>query len=224
MALITLRVLDGPDRGHAFEDLMTPVSIGREEGNSIQLNDERVSRFHLKIQEDENRLVITDLESTNGTRLNGEAIQLAVLRPGDVLQIGRSLLVFGTRHEIANRLAALRGADLAAGIVLEPDELEQIDSSIMLASELGWAEDPKQRIDLHTLIPPPLPTDLGLGQTAELAELLQFLHLRFRALVQTVKVKGRAERVTLEQRQWQSLVDLQNRLAEYIHAIGEPNI
>ena len=45
MALVTLRVLDGPDRGRAFEDLLTPVSIGREEGNAVQLNDERVSRF-----------------------------------------------------------------------------------------------------------------------------------------------------------------------------------
>jgi len=50
MGGITLRILDGADRGRVFGDLMPPVTIGREEGNSIQLNDERVSRFHLKIQ------------------------------------------------------------------------------------------------------------------------------------------------------------------------------
>ena len=43
MTLITLRVLDGADRGRIFADLPTPVSIGREEGNTIQLNDERAS-------------------------------------------------------------------------------------------------------------------------------------------------------------------------------------
>ncbi len=43
MALITLRVLDGADRGRVFDDVPTPVTIGREEGNTIQLNDERAS-------------------------------------------------------------------------------------------------------------------------------------------------------------------------------------
>ena len=222
MALITLRVLDGPDRGRAFEDLLTPVSIGREEGNAIQLNDERVSRFHLKIQEDEDRLVITDLESTNGTRLNGETVQLAMLRPGDVLQIGRSLLVYGSRHEIATRLAAMRGEDLSAGVVVDPDELDQINSSVLLAFELGWAKDPKERFDLHTLLPPPLPTHLSPGQAAQLTELLQFLHLRMRALTGTVKMKSRGDRVTLEQRQWQAVVDLEARLSEYLRSVGEP--
>ena len=81
MARITLRVLDGADRGRIFEDIPTPLTIGREEGNPIQLNDERISRFHLKIQEDEGKLVLTDLESTNGTKVNGEPVQLWVLRP-----------------------------------------------------------------------------------------------------------------------------------------------
>ena len=64
MSQITLRVLDGADRGQVFDDLTTPITIGREEGNSVQLNDERISRFHIKIQEDQEKLVLTDLEST----------------------------------------------------------------------------------------------------------------------------------------------------------------
>ncbi|HEV3023742.1 MAG TPA: FHA domain-containing protein, partial [Pirellulales bacterium] len=90
MALITLRILDGADRGRTFDGLQTPVTIGREEGNSVQLNDERVSRFHLKIQEDQDKLVLTDLESTNGTKVNGEDIQLRILRVGDMISVGRS--------------------------------------------------------------------------------------------------------------------------------------
>ncbi|MGA2257830.1 MAG: FHA domain-containing protein, partial [Thermoguttaceae bacterium] len=72
MALVTLRVLDGADRGRTFDDIPTPLTVGREEGNPIQLNDERISRFHLKIQEDDGKLVLADLESTNGTKVNGE--------------------------------------------------------------------------------------------------------------------------------------------------------
>src|SRR5512145_3350987 len=118
MTLITLRVLDGADRGRIFADLPTPLTIGREEGNAVQLNDERVSRYHLKIQEDEDRLVLTDLESTNGTKINGESVQLWVLKPGDVIAVGRSVLVFGSREEIAERLAELRGVDLTDGVTM----------------------------------------------------------------------------------------------------------
>jgi len=115
MALITLRVIDGADRGHVYADVPIPLTIGREEGNAIQLNDERVSRFHIKIQEDQNKIVLADLESTNGTKVNGESVQLWILRPGDVISIGRSVLVFGSREEIARRLAGLRGMDISHG-------------------------------------------------------------------------------------------------------------
>ena len=57
MADVTLRVLDGADRGRVYDHLVTPVTIGREEGNSVQLNDERISRFHIKIQEDQDKIV-----------------------------------------------------------------------------------------------------------------------------------------------------------------------
>ena len=52
MGQITLQILDGVDRGKIYRNIPTPVTIGREEGNLIQLNDERISRLHLKIQED----------------------------------------------------------------------------------------------------------------------------------------------------------------------------
>ncbi len=93
MAQITLRVLDGADRGQVYDSIPTPVTIGREEGNTVQLNDERISRFHIKIQEDHDKVVLTDLESTNGTRVNGEETQLRILRYGDVINVGRSVLL-----------------------------------------------------------------------------------------------------------------------------------
>ncbi|MEE8452241.1 MAG: FHA domain-containing protein [Thermoguttaceae bacterium] len=224
MAKITLRVLDGADRGRLFEAVPTPLTIGREEGNSVQLNDERISRFHLKIQEDNGKIVLTDLESTNGTKVNGENVQLWLLRPGDAIVLGRSVLLFGSREEIARRLATLRGEDLSEGIILEADEeAEQEESnSISLEFELNWSDEPDARAVLHTLIPPELPTSLGPGQAAQLAEVLQYLHLRLRGLIQTVTVEGKPERITLDQRQWQNVVDLQDRLAGYLRSIGEP--
>ena len=93
MAYITLRVLHGADRGKVYDHLPTPVTIGREEGNSIQLNDERISRYHLKLQHDHDKIVLTDLESTNGTKVNGVSVRSSSLHPGDAVQIGLSRML-----------------------------------------------------------------------------------------------------------------------------------
>ena len=222
MALVTLRVLDGSDRGRVFESIPTPVSVGREEGNSVQLNDERISRFHLKIQEDEEKVVLTDLESTNGTKVNGESVKLWILRHGDVIALGRTLLLYGSREEIARRLAGLRGADLSAGVGLDAEDLESLSPTFSLEAELHWGEHPDARSTLHTLLPPELPDSLTPGQAAQLSELLHYLHLRIRGLVQSVKIPPRSDQVILDARQWQNLVDLQGRLAAYLRTIGEP--
>ena len=222
MAQVTVRILDGADRGRTFESIPTPLTIGREEGNPIQLNDERVSRFHVKIQEDQDKLVLTDLQSTNGTKVNGEPIQLWILRHGDIVTLGRTVLIVGTREEIAQRLAALRGVDLSEGAQLDADEVDDSAPSISLEFELHWGDDPDAQATLHTLVPPELPEALRPGQAAQVSELLQFFHLRVRGLIQSVKVPRKAERVTLEVRQWQNLLDLQDRLAKYLREIGEP--
>jgi predicted component of type VI protein secretion system len=213
MAEITLRVLDGADCGRVYEQLPTPVTIGREEGNTIQINDERVSRFHVKIQADQDKIVITDLESTNGTRINGEDIQLRILRYGDTIMVGRTVLLFGSRDQIAARLAALRG---------DPAPTGSIEDFPSLDFELNWTENPDIQDVLHLLQPPELPDRLSPGQAAQLSELLEYLHRRIRDLFNSVAVKPDAERVTLEARQWQNLLDLQSRLAGYLRAIGQP--
>src|ERR1700752_1618497 len=109
MAKVTFQVLDGIDKGRVFRELPTPVTIGREEGNLLRLNDDRVSRFHAKVQMDSDDVILTDLESTNGTRLTGRSVQIPRLRAGDRISVGRSLLLFGSSEEIAARMATLAG-------------------------------------------------------------------------------------------------------------------
>src|SRR5215831_21194680 len=105
MAKVTFQILEGVDKGRIFRDLPTPVTIGREEGNALRLNDERVSRYHAKVQVEDGDIILTDLDSTNGTRVNGTAIQIRRLRAGDQVAIGRTMLLFGTMEEIAARRA-----------------------------------------------------------------------------------------------------------------------
>ena len=68
-----------------------------------------------------------------------------------------------------------------------------------------------------------MPEALSPGQAAQVAELLQYLHLRLRGAIESVRPKDKGDRVTLEQREWQQILDLQARLASYLRAIGEPN-
>jgi pSer/pThr/pTyr-binding forkhead associated (FHA) protein len=221
MSGITLRVLDGADRGRIFSELMPPVTIGREEGNTIQLNDERVSRYHIKIQEDHEKLVLTDLESTNGTKVNGEDIQLRILRFGDMITIGRSVLLFGSRDQIAARLAELRRKDVAVRGTIESSHSKEVRGS-SFDFELNLGEDEMQGA-LHTMEPPELPERLTAGQAAQLSEVLEFIHIRLRNLLNTVNVEGKGEKVSLDARQWQFLIDLQARIADYLRDVTNPN-
>jgi pSer/pThr/pTyr-binding forkhead associated (FHA) protein len=217
---ITIRVLDGADRGRVFQNLNPPITIGREEGNTIQLNDERISRYHVKIQEDHNRLVITDLESTNGTKVNNEDVQLRILRFGDMIQLGRSVLLFGSREQIAQRLSRLRSDDGEA--TADPEQLDKASQISSLDFELNWSEEADLQATIHALEPPELPERLTPGQAAQLAELLEFLHLRLRNFIASARADNKSNKVSLDLRQWQSLIDLQARLAEYLREVGEP--
>lgn len=219
---ITLRVLDGADRGRVFGDVAPPVTIGREEGNSIQLNDERVSRFHLKIQEDHEKLVLTDLESTNGTKVNGEDIQLRILRYGDMITLGRSVLLFGSRDEIAGRLADMRRGSAAARGTIDPSAQAK-GSPNSLDFDLQWENDDDLQATIHNIEPPELPDRMTPGQAAQLAELIEYVHIRLRNLMGTVETEGKGEYVNLDLKQWQSLLDLQSRLAEYLRAVSGPH-
>ncbi len=215
MAEITLRVVEGADRGRVYEGLTTPVTIGREEGNSIQLNDDRVSRFHVKIQEDNSRLVLTDLESTNGTKVNGEDIQLRILRYGDMISLGRSVLLFGSREQIAVRMGELRSA-------MREGSHEGVSES-SLDFEADWPVDEPSPGALLYPRPPDLPERLSPAQAAQLCELLEYFHWRLRHLIGTVKPHPTAGRVTLDFEEWQELADIQARLAEYLRSIGDPD-
>lgn len=218
MADLTLRVIDGADRGRVYTELSTPVTIGREEGNVVQLNDDRVSRFHLKIQEDQERLVLTDLESTNGTKVNGEDIQLRILRHGDLICVGRSILLFGSPGEIESRIKTLRAKQF------DPDDTgSRIHDAESLQFDLNWQDEEDLQATIHVVEPPELPSGLSPAQAAQLSELIEYLHQRIRHLLASVKMNDDSTFVQLQTERWQYLLDLQSRLATYLREIGEPD-
>ena len=65
------------------------VLIGRSAACDLVLGDDTVSRRHAMLRSDGDRVVLTDLGSTNGTRLNGRWVAKAEVRPGDHLRLGQ---------------------------------------------------------------------------------------------------------------------------------------
>lgn len=71
-----------------------PFTIGRRLGCDLVLSDLQVSRTHARISGQDGTFVLEDLNSTNGTMVNGQWIQRHVLRPGHEIQIGQTRLRF----------------------------------------------------------------------------------------------------------------------------------
>lgn len=88
-----LRVESGPNAGQTFAIDGPGATVGRQEGNTIVLDDPRLSRRHLRLDLRDGTLVATDLGSANGTLLNGVDLgDSRPLHPGDRLQLGDTTL------------------------------------------------------------------------------------------------------------------------------------
>lgn len=217
MATITLRVLDGTDRGKVYEGIGVPVTIGREEGNTIQLNDERISRFHLRIQQDHDDLVLTDLESTNGSKVNNEDVQLRILRHGDLITIGRSTLLFGSRQQINERLELITPSSSSQSSAEVGSESGPKEQAVL---DKDWQKDPRLLLDHQ---PPKLPERLSPGQAAQLSEVLEFLHGHTSRVISEAEVDRHNKRVILTAEKWQRFIDAHARIAEYLRRVSGPS-
>jgi two-component system alkaline phosphatase synthesis response regulator PhoP len=91
MVTYYLLVEEGLIREKVFP-LIGELSIGREEGNDVQLLDPLISKQHALVYMVEGRPVVEDLASLNGTFVNGERVGKAGLRGGDTIRIGNTTL------------------------------------------------------------------------------------------------------------------------------------
>ncbi|MBN2533735.1 MAG: FHA domain-containing protein [Spirochaetales bacterium] len=75
----------------------TKITIGRDKMNNIVIYDNMISRFHAVIQKINQAYFIKDLNSTNGTSVNGKMVpggKYIRLYPNDIIQLGRTDLSF----------------------------------------------------------------------------------------------------------------------------------
>jgi pSer/pThr/pTyr-binding forkhead associated (FHA) protein len=224
MPTISIRVLEGLEQGRVFSRLKLPVSVGREEENSIQLNDDRISRYHAKFQYHSGRVILTDLESTNGTRVNGHPVQTRILQTGDVITIGRCLLLLSERIEDEIQ-ATVEDSYRTKYETGEKDGVTVDDESDALDDYFP----PPPIHEQSELFPngrPELPTQLNSLQRVQLSDFLSFVHERLGRVVKEgiEDLDATSNRmITCDWETWSQLVALQSDLADCLCKINNPS-
>ncbi len=91
-----LVICNGEFEGMTYELRSEETLIGRNPTTDITLLDEGISREHALILFDDvdEEFVVEDLQSTNGTKVNGKRVRSATLSDGDEIQIGRTRFHF----------------------------------------------------------------------------------------------------------------------------------
>ena len=103
---VTAEVREGPDGMTAGSVVLPdgsrivlgvePIVIGRLPECTVVLNDQNVSRRHAEIRRSGSDVVVADLKSTNGTKVNGAPVTERVLEDGDDVTVGTTTLRFET--------------------------------------------------------------------------------------------------------------------------------
>lgn len=236
MSFVTLKILEGIDRGKVYSDLAPPITIGREDDNAVRLNDERVSRFHAKIQQSDGKLILTDLQSTNGTRVNGYPVHIRVLQHGDHIWIGRCLLVYDEESRRDKKsttdLFSLDEQDIdnANDVTMAVERSVQQEAS---GRSEAFDDSDEDFSELFPQGPPALPTGMSPAQKAAVSDLIAFAHAKFAQLIFHAREVNSDNSedfsdatdepgMFIPARQWQELLKLEMEFATYMNNILDP--
>ena len=83
----------------ALHHITGPVTLGRGTAADVMVPDAAVSRTHASLRIDGDTVVVEDLDSSNGTRVNGAEVSQARLEHGDVIKLGATELELRVEDE-----------------------------------------------------------------------------------------------------------------------------
>ena len=144
---ITLRT---PNRRPLTVLVDAPLVVGRD-CDGLILADQRVSRRHTSFEPTGEQLQVVDLDSSNGTSVNGHVISEPVLAgPGDLVTIGNTMISIQTRADgdspvglLPTRLTAASTPSTKTSIELVAESIDQGDRSAIVDAEvIGIETDP----------------------------------------------------------------------------------
>lgn len=156
-----IRIKNGPQKDRAVDVGDTPLVIGREPSCAIQILDKGASRQHAEVFRIGEMCFLRDLESRNGTFLNDARVDEEMLREGDRIQIGATVIVYedsarDTDFEFTDdeeddssstlelKLEDLTDLTAAHG---DGDEVHRLRALYRLGRMIGEADSEKKLID-----------------------------------------------------------------------------
>jgi diguanylate cyclase (GGDEF)-like protein len=133
-----LIVLGGTQVGQVHKIVKARTTIGRNQSADIQIADDGISREHVEILLDGDRVVVRDLQSTNGTFCNGQPIEVTDLVEGDKISIGPTTILkftYQDRIDVAYEQQLYRTAthDGLTQALKREFFLERLESEVALA-------------------------------------------------------------------------------------------
>jgi signal transduction histidine kinase len=146
--VLTLLVLQGPDKGRRYELPDAPALLGRE-SRQLPLSDQTVSRRHCELHPHDGSWILHDLGSSNGTYVNGQRVTARYdLKLGDQIRIGRTLMVFGAQpgvHSMHSSNVSLAGEDAMDSAIMHTIPSNE-DSMVLAVPEPAAAAVSNLRI------------------------------------------------------------------------------
>jgi DNA-binding NtrC family response regulator len=138
-------VVLGPDQGVTYESDARELSIGTNRGNDLVLTDAAVSRHHCMIESTPQGFRLTDLGSTNGTRLGPFRVERGYLGPSAQISIGASAIKFEALDELVSqplsaddRFGGMLGRSAAMRrLFADLPRIAASDATVLLEGETG---------------------------------------------------------------------------------------
>jgi DNA-binding NtrC family response regulator len=144
-----LRVVEGPDAGAEQLSSSARLVVGTGDTAGLKLHDRTVSRFHCELAIDDGQISVRDLDSTNGTEIDGVRVQQAWARPGAVLRLGNTRVTVERVDEV-DRIALsprssfglLVGASPAMrGVFARLERAAASDATVLVEGETGTGKE-----------------------------------------------------------------------------------
>lgn len=144
-------VVTGPDKVSREFELSREMTLGRHASNEIQINEEKASRRHCRFRPVNGAVIVEDLDSSNGTKINGRKVSQQALKHGDVILIGQHSIAFvdeANRFDRTIVLPEISDADVARAKAAQQPSKDR-PTAARLPAAVKMQQEERTEMEVH---------------------------------------------------------------------------